>query len=118
MFACRDPFKVSTRGRPEVRSKPLKDPRQGQDLHSHILMQTVELRLELVGNLDGPTQVGDYGLDNICCQEHTSARHAAVTRPPARTTSSAIGNGRFQERGPAPFRAPWRLGTPRFPNEI
>ena len=67
-------------GPSESWSEPLENARQGQDLRLHIDMQAVELRRELVGNLDGPTQSANYVLVDIWCQEHITQPMPAQRR--------------------------------------
>jgi hypothetical protein len=57
---------VSTRGRPELLEKD----GQRQNLRLHILVQSVEFRLELVADLDSPTHCPDYDIDSIWFHDH------------------------------------------------
>ena len=54
MFAWRDSFNVSTRGRPNCGPKLLETAAQRQNLDPHAFVQFVELRFELVSDLNDP----------------------------------------------------------------
>jgi hypothetical protein len=53
MFACREPFSVSTRPS-QLWPELLQQMRKRENLNLHVLVESVELQLELVGNLDSP----------------------------------------------------------------
>ena len=52
--AWREPFRVSTHGPPSVWPKPFEQNREGKDLRTHLLLQSIELRVEFVRDLDHP----------------------------------------------------------------
>ena len=54
MFAYREPFSVSTRGPSQLWPELQQQTRKRENLNLHVLVESVELWLELVGNLDSP----------------------------------------------------------------
>ena len=54
MFAWRESYSVSTRGRPNCGPELLQQSRQRQNLRLHVLVQFVKLWLKLVANLNNP----------------------------------------------------------------
>jgi hypothetical protein len=65
MFPWREPFSVSTRGRPNLRPELLKQAGQRQYLRPHVFMQREELGLERVANLNNPAQRLQYDVKSI-----------------------------------------------------
>jgi hypothetical protein len=65
MFAWREPLSVSTRGRPNLRAELLQKKGHRQEFRLHVFVQSVELRLKPIGDLDGPSARSYYDIRYI-----------------------------------------------------